>query len=322
MNGQVGSHIPVMLEEVMAALAPRDGAIYVDGTFGGGGYSQALLERARCMVYGIDRDEDAIARGRALGERYSGRLTLIHGRFSEMDALLAARGVAKADGIALDLGVSSFQLDDGERGFSFSHDGPLDMRMDAAKGPSAADLLNTLPEEEIADLLFHYGEERSARKLSRAIIAARPVTRTEQLAGLIARHLGRGGQRIHPATRTFQALRIAVNDELGELERGLEAAERLLTAAGRIAVVSFHSLEDRIVKRFLSARGGKTAKGSRHAPVAPSFTAPTFREIGKSPQLPSDAEIFRNPRARSAKLRAAERLSSPANTTSAKEAMP
>lgn len=318
----IGSHIPVMLEEVMAALAPRDGAIYVDGTFGGGGYSQALLERARCTVYGIDRDEDAIARGRALGERYSGRLTLIHGRFSEMDALLAARGVAKADGVALDLGVSSFQLDDGERGFSFSHDGPLDMRMDAAKGSSAADLLNTLPEEEIADLLFHYGEERSARKLARAIVAARPVTRTKQLADLVERHLGRGERRIHPATRTFQALRISVNDELGELERGLEAAERLLAAAGRIAVVSFHSLEDRIVKRFLSARGGKTAKGSRHAPVAPSFTALTFREIGKSPQLPSAAETLRNPRARSAKLRAAERLSSPANATSAKEAMP
>jgi 16S rRNA (cytosine1402-N4)-methyltransferase len=318
----IGSHIPVMLEEVMAALAPRDGAIYVDGTFGGGGYSQALLERARCTVYGIDRDEDAIARGRALGERYSGRLTLIHGRFSEMDALLGARGVAKADGVALDLGVSSFQLDDGERGFSFSHDGPLDMRMDAAKGPSAADLLNTLPEEEIADLLFHYGEEKASRKLARVIIAARPVTRTKQLADLIERHLGRGAQRIHPATRTFQALRIAVNDELGELERGLEAAERILAAGGRLAAVSFHSLEDRIVKRFLSARGGKTSKGSRHAPVATSITAPTFREIGKSPQSPSEAETFRNPRARSAKLRAAERLSSPANATNAKEVMP
>jgi 16S rRNA (cytosine1402-N4)-methyltransferase len=318
----IGSHVPVMLEEVMAALAPRDGAIYVDGTFGGGGYSQALLERARCTVYGIDRDEDAVARGRALGERYSGRLTLIHGRFSEMDALLGARGITKADGIALDLGVSSFQLDDGERGFSFSHDGPLDMRMDVAKGPSAADLLNTLPEEEIADLLFHYGEEKASRKLARVIIAARPVTKTKQLADLIERHLGRGAQRIHPATRTFQALRIAVNDELGELEHGLEAAERILAAGGRLAAVSFHSLEDRIVKRFLSARAGKTAKASRHAPVAQSFTAPTFREIGKNPQLPSDAETLRNPRARSAKLRAAERLSSPADTTSAKEAMP
>jgi 16S rRNA (cytosine1402-N4)-methyltransferase len=311
MSGQTGSHIPVMVEEVMAVLAPRDGAIYVDGTFGGGGYSQALLERARCTVFGIDRDEEAIARGEGLCERFAGRLTLIHGRFSEMDALLAARGVAKADGVALDLGVSSFQLDMGERGFSFSHDGPLDMRMDRTQGKAAADLLNTLPEADIAHILRHFGEEKNARRLARAIVAARPITRTKQLADLVERGVGRRAQRIHPATRTFQGLRIAVNDELGELERGLLSAERVLAAGGKLAAVSFHSLEDRIVKRFLTARCGKTARASRHAPVSPEGQAPTFREIGRNPLLPSAPEIARNPRARSAKLRAAERLSTP-----------
>jgi 16S rRNA (cytosine1402-N4)-methyltransferase len=314
MTTRAGSHVPVMLEEVLAVLRPRDGAIYVDGTFGGGGYTRALLERARCTVYGIDRDQEALARGEGLRERFAGRLTLICGRFSDMDALLAARGITKADGVALDLGVSSFQLDSGERGFSFSHDGPLDMRMDTARGPTAADLLNTLPEEEIANILREYGEEKNARRLARAIVAARPLTRTQQLAALIERCAGRGrqGQRIHPATRTFQALRIAVNEELLELERGLLAAERILTAGGRLAVVSFHSLEDRIVKRFLSARSGKAAKGSRHMPAADSGAAPIFREIGRQPQQPSAAEIAANPRARSAKLRAGERLDAPA----------
>jgi 16S rRNA (cytosine1402-N4)-methyltransferase len=300
-----------MLEEVMAALAPRDDAIYVDGTFGGGGYSQALLERARCKVYGIDRDEDAIARGRALGERFKGRLTLIHGRFSEMDLLLASRGIAKADGVALDLGVSSFQLDMSERGFSFGSDGPLDMRMDRSEGKSAAELLNTMPEGELAGILKRYGEEKRAKSLAHAIVAARPIARTRELAELVERHLGKGAQRIHPATRTFQALRIAVNDELGELERGLLAAERVLKPEGRLAVVSFHSLEDRIVKQFLAARTGRVGRGSRHAPESDSAIAPSFRDLGKNPVTPSHEEIVRNPRARSAKLRAAERLNIP-----------
>jgi 16S rRNA (cytosine1402-N4)-methyltransferase len=305
----MSGHVPVMLQEVLAALGPRDDAIYVDGTFGGGGYSEALLQSARCTVYGIDRDPDAIARGQALGERFGGRLTLIHGRFSEMDSLLASRGVAKADGVALDLGVSSFQLDEEKRGFSFSHDGPLDMRMDRNEGESAAELLNTLPEAELAGILKRYGEENRAKSLARAIVAARPIARTAELADLVERHLGRGAQRIHPATRTFQALRIAVNDELGELERGLLAAERMLKPHGRLAVVSFHSLEDRIVKQFLAERTGRMGRGSRHAPETEA-AAPVFRTLGKNPVTPGEAEIARNPRARSAKLRAAERLPS------------
>ena len=307
------THRPVMLEEVMTVLRPRDDAIYVDGTFGGGGYSQALLERADCVVYGIDRDESAIRRGQdGLGLRFKDRLILIHGRFSEMQALLAERGVAKADGIALDIGVSSFQLDESARGFSFSHDAFLDMRMDASTGESAADILNTRSEAEIADILKRYGEENRARTLARAIVAVRPITRTSHLAELVEKHVGRGASRIHPATRTFQALRIAVNDELGELERGLAAAEHVLKPGARLAVVSFHSLEDRIVKQFLAERGGRVPSASRHAPQTKSVPAATFRPLGKAPTLPSDAEIAANPRARSAKLRAAERLNAPA----------
>jgi len=304
-------HVPVMLEQVMAVLQPRDDAIYVDGTFGGGGYSAALLQRAKCRVFGIDRDAEAIARGRALAERFEGRLTLIHGRFSEMDALLDAQGVSKADGIALDIGVSSFQLDESERGFSFGADGPLDMRMDASEGLSAADLVNTLSEDELSRILSRYGEEKRARSLARAIIAARPITRTGELADVAERLLGRR-EKIHPATRTFQALRIAVNDELGELERGLEAAERVLNPQGRLAVVSFHSLEDRIVKRFLAERSGRTGHGSRHAPERPAGEAPTFDLPGKNPQTPSEEDVRANPRSRSARLRAAVRNDAPA----------
>jgi 16S rRNA (cytosine1402-N4)-methyltransferase len=314
----MSAHIPVMLEEVMAALSPRDDAIYVDGTFGGGGYAAALLQRARCTVYGIDRDSAAIARGRALNERFQGRLMLIHGRFSEMDSLLAVRGVTVADGVALDLGVSSFQLGDAARGFAFGHDGPLDMRMDANEGESAADLVNTLPETSLADILKHYGEEKRAKHLVRAIVAARPITRTGQLAEIVERNLGRGGARIHPATRTFQALRIAVNDELGELERGLAAAERVLKPEGRLAVVSFHSLEDRIVKRFLAERTGRLGRSSRHAPAVELVSESSFRTVGKAPALPSADEIKANPRARSAHLRVAARTSAPVFQQSSK----
>jgi len=307
-----GSHVPVMLEEVMAVLRPRDDAIYVDGTFGGGGYTAALLSRAKCRVYGIDRDPQAIARGRALADRFSGRLTLIHGRFSEMDELLEAQGVVKADGVALDIGVSSFQFDEASRGFSFSADGPLDMRMDASRGDTAAELVNTLSEDMLVQILHRYGEEKRARPLARAIVAARPLQRTGELAVIAEKVLGRGAQKIHPATRTFQALRIAVNDELGELERGLEAAERVLKPEGRLAVVSFHSLEDRIVKQFLAARSGRMGRGSRHLPETQPTHTPTFREAGKNPQMPSATEVRSNPRARSARLRAAERTASPA----------
>ena len=313
-----GGHKPVMLEEVMAALAPRDGAIYVDGTFGGGGYSEALLARAQCHVYGIDRDSEAIARGAALAGRYAPRLTLIHGRFSEMDTLLGACGVRRADGVALDIGVSSYQFDEARRGFSFREDGPLDMRMDADAGETAADLLNTLSEAGLADILRRYGEEKRARTIAKAIVAARPITRTAELAAIAERVLGKIPGRIHPATRTFQALRIAVNDELGELERGLEAAERVLVPEGRLAVVSFHSLEDRIAKRFLAERSGRVGRGSRHAPEAPSRLA-SFRLAGKQPALPSSAEIAANPRARSARLRAAIRTSAPAQVHTARQ---
>jgi len=305
-----GGHIPVMLEEVMAALRPRDDAIYVDGTFGGGGYSMALLSRARCRVYGIDRDADAIERGDALAKRFDGRLTLIHGRFSEMDSLLDSRGVRGADGIALDLGVSSFQLGEDGRGFSFGSDGPLDMRMDRTQGATAADLCNTLSEDALAGILHRYGEEKRAKSLARAIVAARPLTRTRELAEIAERVVGRGSQKIHPATRTFQALRIAVNDELGELEHGLQAAERLLRPQGRLALVSFHSLEDRIVKRFLAERSGRVGRSSRHIPAQVAEHAPTFRSIGKNPVRPGDEEMRRNPRARSARLRVAERTES------------
>jgi 16S rRNA (cytosine1402-N4)-methyltransferase len=308
-----GAHVPVMLEEVMAVLNPRDDAIYVDGTFGGGGYSAALLSRAKCRVYGIDRDPEAIARGRLLADRFDGRLTLIHGRFSEMDELLDAQGVAKADGVALDIGVSSFQFDEAARGFSFSADAPLDMRMDVSQGETAADLVNTLSEDALADTLRRYGEEKRAKSLARAIVAARPIARTRELAEIAERVLGRAPQqKIHSATRTFQALRIAVNDELGELERGLEAAERVLNPQGRLAVVSFHSLEDRIVKQFLVERSGRIGRGSRHLPETKPAHAPTFREAGKNPQVPSAEEVRANPRARSARLRAAERNPAPA----------
>jgi 16S rRNA (cytosine1402-N4)-methyltransferase len=307
-----GAHVPVMLEQVVAVLGPRDDAIYVDGTFGGGGYSVALLSRANCRVYGIDRDPDAIARGHALAKRFGGRLTLIHGRFSEMDSLLGAQGVAKADGVALDIGVSSFQFDEASRGFSFSADGPLDMRMDSSQGESAADLVNTLSEDALADIFRDYGEEKRARSLARAIVAARPITRTRELADIAERVIGRGAQKIHPATRAFQALRIAVNDELGELQRGLEAAERVLRPQARLAVVSFHSLEDRIAKQFLAGRSGRVGRGSRHLPELSPAHAPSFRDIGRNPQNPSDEEVRANPRARSARLRSAERTSASA----------
>jgi len=311
-------HRPVMLTEVVAALNPRDGAIYVDGTFGGGGYADAILAAADCTCWGIDRDAEAVARGAAIAARHGGRLTVIEGRFGDMVALLAARGVSAVDGIALDLGVSSFQLDDAARGFSFRADGPLDMRM-GPDGPSAADVVNGYEADRLADIFHRYGEERRARRIAAAIVRARadaPITRTAALADIVRGCYPppRPGERaaIDPATRTFQALRIHVNDELGELSRGLSAAETLLNEGGRLAVVSFHSLEDRLVKDFLRTRSGAAPLGSRHRPDSRSAPAPTFDEVGRRPVRPGEAEIAANPRARSARLRSGRRTAAPA----------
>lgn len=302
MNG----HLPVMLAEVLAMLSPKDGEHYVDGTFGGGGYTRAILEAADCRVLGIDRDPDAIARGQELVRRFAGRLTLVHGEFSNLAGYL---GGAPADGVVLDLGVSSFQFDEPERGFSFRENGPLDMRM-SRQGESAADFVNTADEKTLADVIYRLGEERNSRRIARAIVAKRPIAATGELADIVKEAQGPAAARlaIHPATRTFQALRIHVNDELGELERGLDAAAGALAPQGRLVVVSFHSLEDRIVKRFLTARATTAPLGSRHAPVAPRDQPAAFRLLTKSPLMPGDIEIEGNPRARSARLRAAERL--------------
>lgn len=298
-------HAPVLLAEVLEALKPRDGGRYVDGTFGGGGYTRAILAAADCKVVAIDRDPDAISRGASLARQYEGRLELVEGNFAEMDKLVSG----KADGVVLDLGVSSFQLDEPERGFSFRFDAPLDMRM-SRSGPTAADVVNTVSEAELARIIAEYGEERQARRIAKAIVAARPIERTGQLAQIVSRTLGPAGQSkpIHPATRTFQALRIFVNDELGALERGLEAAGRTLAPEGRLVVVSFHSLEDRIVKRFLAERSGRAPRASRHAPPAASEKRAQFRLIETKVKKPKEGELHNNPRARSARLRAAERL--------------
>ncbi|MCG5242191.1 16S rRNA (cytosine(1402)-N(4))-methyltransferase RsmH [Azospirillum doebereinerae] len=317
-------HIPVLLHEVVESLAPRDGGVYVDGTFGAGGYSRALLESADCRVWGIDRDPAAIERGQALAQRFPGRLEVIEGCFGDMAQLLGERGVAGVDGIALDVGVSSPQIDEPERGFSFRFDGPLDMRM-GRDGPTAADVVNHADESELADILYHLGEERRAYQVARAIVAARqtaPILRTKQLADVVRAVVPKGkGDAIDPATRSFQALRIHVNDELGELRRGLAAAESLLAPGGRLAVVSFHSLEDREVKTFLKERSSPPPSPSRHTPSAPAAAlAPSFRLLSRKPQAASEAEARHNPRARSARLRAAERTEAPGFPASGKEA--
>ncbi len=307
-------HTPVMLNEVMEALSPRDGAIYVDATFGAGGYAEALLEAADCTVWGIDRDPETQAIGADLESRFRGRVTVLNGRFGDMVRLLTDVGVERIDGIALDLGVSSMQLDDPERGFSFRADGPLDMRM-ASSGMTAAEAVNRLTEKELADIIFRYGEERRSRRIARAIVETRrktPITRTGKLAELVRRVVARSKNGIDPATRTFQALRIYVNDEMGELERGLNAAEILLRPGGRLTVVSFHSLEDRQVKEFLRGRSGAAAKPSRHLPPPAAETVPTFKLPRRRVVKPTAAETEANPRARSARMRAAERTETPA----------
>jgi len=296
-----------MLSEVLEALAPRDGANYVDGTFGGGGYASAILEAADCRVLGIDRDPDAIARGQALVERFGGRLSLVQGEFSRMDEYTPGTDAKGMDGVVLDLGVSSFQFDQPARGFSFREDGPLDMRM-SLSGETAGDFVNTADERTLSLIIARYGEEKNARRIARAIIAARPITGTAQLAAIVSQAQGPAALRfaIHPATRTFQALRIHVNDELGELERGLDAALNILKPQGRLVVVSFHSLEDRIVKRFLTERSTSAPRASRHAPVGAPGRAAAFQLLTR--RTPSVEELSHNPRARSAKLRAGIKL--------------
>jgi len=313
-------HKPVLLNEVIEALLPEgrahDGAIFVDGTFGAGGYTRALLETANCTVFAIDRDPDAVRGAAPLLERFADRLQVIQGRFGDMARLLADRGVDRVQGITFDFGVSSMQLDQAARGFSFRFSGPLDMRMEQS-GQSAADIVNAMAERPLADLIFTFGEERQARRIARAIVAARdlaPIETTDRLADIVRRAIGAkpNAKAIDPATRTFQALRIAVNDELGEIDRGLAAAERLLSPGGRLAVVSFHSLEDRRVKQFLRDRAGAAPKGSRHLPIAQTnVEAPVFRLLSPGGIVASEDEVRGNPRARSARLRVAERTDAP-----------
>ena len=343
-------HIPVMLAEVLDALAPADGDLIVDGTFGAGGYTSAILEAADCRVIAFDRDPTAISAGRMVEARYAPRLSLIEAPFAEMEQHVAAhpwsniqelrgpgscaprpgRGAgapprsagpstaalaASINGIVLDIGVSSMQLDRPERGFSFQHDGPLDMRM-GADGPTAADIVNTAEPDDLANILFEFGEERRSRLIARAIVhdrATTPFTSTRQLADMVARVLGREPDGKHPATRTFQALRIYVNDELGQLERALIAAERLLQPGGRLVIVTFHSLEDRIVKQFFTERSGRRSGASRHLPVADdSEREASLRLVNRRPLTSSEHELAANPRSRSARLRAAVRTDAPA----------
>lgn len=305
-------HAPVMLSEVIETLNPTDGGIYVDGTFGAGGYTRGILNAAKCRVIAFDQDATVQPVAQALEEEMDGRFMFILGNFADMREHLAARDIAKVDGVVLDIGVSSMQLDQPERGFSFRFDGPLDMRM-SNQGRSAADIVAEASEEELADIFYHYGEERAARRIARAIVRAReeaPITRTSELAKLVASVVPGGAK--DPATRTFQALRIVVNDELGALERALEAAEQILAPDGRLVVVTFHSLEDRIVKNYLHSRCGKTGGGSRHLPELPADRVPPAFFLGRpEKKTPSKDEQQRNPRSRSAKLRHAVRTDAP-----------
>jgi 16S rRNA (cytosine1402-N4)-methyltransferase len=315
--GEAGRHIPVLGPQAIDYLNVRDGGHYVDATFGAGGYSRMILSAADCRVTGIDRDRNAIKGGAELVASSGGRLTLVEERFSNLDTVAET-----ADGIVLDLGVSSMQLDNAERGFSFRLDGPLDMRM-AAEGPSAADVIAHASERDLANIIFLLGEERHSRSVARAIIKARgeaPITTTAALADLVASVVRARPGAIHPATRTFQALRIFVNDELGELATALGAAERVLKSGGRLVAVSFHSLEDRIVKSFLAGRS-EIRGGSRHQPEL-TRAAPSFSVLTKRPVVAGDDEIARNPRARSAKLRAAERTAAPAHAGDIDEFLP
>src|SRR5258705_209025 len=322
MNPAGRGHIPVLGRQAIGVLQPRAGGIYVDATFGAGGYSRPFLDTAGARVIGIDRDRSAVTAGFDLVERSDGRLTLVEDRFSNLAEICAAQGVEAVDGVVMDVGVSSMQLDEAERGFSFRLGGPLDMRMGHA-GPTAADVIAKASEADLANIIYIFGEERHSRSLARAIVAARrqaPITTTRALADIVAKVVRLKPGEIHPATRTFQGLRIFVNEELDELHLALSAAERVLKPGGRLAVVSFHSLEDRIVKNFLGERA-KTGGGSRHLPEV-AQAAPSFHILTKRPVTPDDGEISVNPRARSAKLRAAERTAAPAHIAAALPAWP
>lgn len=304
-------HYPVLMNEVVHALEPKDGGCYIDATFGAGGYSRALLQVAACTVWAIDRDSNVRQHSEALEREFPGRITLLQGCFGDMEALLESVGVSGIDGVAIDLGVSSMQLDEPARGFSFRRDGPLDMRM-GQSGVNAADVVNTMAEKELADIIYQYGEERASRKIARAIVELRedkPFERTGDLASLVRSIVRKSKDGIDPATRTFQALRIHVNDELGEVGRGLRAAEALLSPNGRLAVVTFHSLEDRLVKRFFRDRSGDQSRGSRHLPVdlSQDEIQPSFKVANRKGVTAGEDEIRQNPRSRSARLRWAER---------------
>lgn len=307
-------HVPVLLGEVLDALQPRDGEIYVDGTFGGGGYALRVLEAANCKLIGIDRDFDAIQRAEAMADKEP-RLTPLLGRFGDMDELLDTTGIAQVHGVMLDIGVSSFQIDQGERGFSFMRDGPLDMRM-AQTGASAEDVVNHMSAADLTAIIRQLGEERQARRIASAIVAARkttPFRTTLQLADCVEQAVGgRRGKKTHPATLTFQSIRMYVNDELGELARGLAAAERILAPGGRLVVVTFHSLEDRLVKQFMRERSGMTGGGSRYMPEAKKGPDPSFELTQRKAMEPSETEAKENPRARSARLRVVTRTEAPA----------
>ncbi len=310
---QEGTHIPVLLEPVVEALAPTDGRVYIDGTYGGGGYSRAVMAVADCTVLAVDRDPDAMQRAWDHAGK-DPRLKPAPGRFGELDLAARAAGHEYVDGVMLDLGVSSYQIDQAERGFSFMRDGPLDMRMEQ-RGPSAADAVNLLSEKDLASIFHFYGEEPASRRIAKFIVKRRDeekFTRTLDLANLIESSVGgRRGKKTHPATRVFQALRLYVNDELGELVRALVASEEIITSGGRLVVVTFHSLEDRIVKTFLRERGGAMGGGSRHAPEAPAGKSPTFELVARKAIDPTDEEVAGNPRSRSSKLRWAIRTDAP-----------
>ena len=322
MNPSVQRHIPVLGRQAIEMLSPRDGGLYVDATFGAAGYSRAILEVAGTRVIGIDRDRSAIAGGFDLVDRSDGRLVLVEDRFSNLTGICAVQGIEAVDGIVMDVGVSSMQLDQADRGFSFRLGGPLDMRM-GHEGPTAADVIAKASEAELANIIYIFGEERHSRVVARAIVAARkeaPIATTRALADIVARVVRSKPGEIHPATRTFQALRIFVNEELDELHLALSAAERVLKPGGRLVVVSFHSLEDRIVKNFLVERA-KAGGGSRHLPEI-AQAAPSFHILTKRPVTPDEDEQSANPRARSAKLRAAERTAAPAHGEGALPAWP
>jgi 16S rRNA (cytosine1402-N4)-methyltransferase len=322
MNPASQRHVPVLGREAIEMLEPCSGGIYVDATFGAGGYSRAVLDVAGTRVVGIDRDRSAILGGFDLVDRSGGRLTLVEDRFSNLAEICATQGFDVVDGVVMDVGVSSMQLDQAERGFSFRLGGPLDMRM-GRDGPTAADVIASVSETDLANIIYIFGEERHSRAVARAIVAARkeaPITTTRALADIVAKVVRSKPGEIHPATRTFQALRIFVNEELDELHLALAAAERVLKPGGRLVVVSFHSLEDRIVKNFFTERG-KAGGGSRHLPEI-AQAAPSFVILTKRPVTPDDAEISANPRARSAKLRAAERAEAPAHAAAALPAWP